>query len=140
MEDSRNTKESLSKGGIKKLGAAAQKEIRRWNKTLFGHRPLQAAECSGKLFIFHASIPTAEAPGKLNRDDKKLVSTDKEKTLFHPVKGVYEQLSKDCVAQGCSVDLFLFPSQYLDIATMGDVPAPSTSTATSRWRPTGNTS
>ncbi|CAL8367793.1 unnamed protein product [Boreogadus saida] len=45
------------------------------------------------------------------------------KTLFHPVKGVYEQLSKDCVAQGCSVDLFLFISQYLDIATMGDVPA-----------------
>ncbi|CAL8234588.1 unnamed protein product, partial [Boreogadus saida] len=37
--------------------------------------------------------------------------------------GVYEQLSKDCVAQGCSVDLFLFLSQYLDIATMGDVPA-----------------
>ncbi|XP_056468432.1 protein transport protein Sec24D isoform X2 [Gadus chalcogrammus] len=89
-----------------------------------GVEALKAAECSGKLFIFHASIPTAEAPGKLkNRDDKKLVSTDKEKTLFHPVKGVYEQLSKDCVAQGCSVDLFLFPSQYLDIATMGDVPA-----------------
>ncbi|CAL8376438.1 unnamed protein product [Gadus morhua 'NCC'] len=84
----------------------------------------RAALGVGKLFIFHASIPTAEAPGKLkNRDDKKLVSTDKEKTLFHPVKGVYEQLSKDCVAQGCSVDLFLFSSQYLDIATMGDVPA-----------------
>jgi hypothetical protein len=43
-------------------------------------------------------------------------------TLFHPVKGVYEQLSKDCVAQGCSVDLFLFPSQYLDIATRGMCP------------------
>lgn len=42
--------------------------------------PLQAAECSGKLFIFHSSMPTAEAPGKLkNRDDKKLVNTDKEK-------------------------------------------------------------
>lgn len=42
--------------------------------------PLQAAECSGKLFIFHSSIPTAEAPGKLkNRDDKKLVNTEKEK-------------------------------------------------------------
>lgn len=41
---------------------------------------LQAAECSGKLFIFHSSMPTAEAPGKLkNRDDKKLVNTDKEK-------------------------------------------------------------
>lgn len=41
---------------------------------------LQAAECSGKLFIFQSSMPTAEAPGKLkNRDDKKLVNTDKEK-------------------------------------------------------------
>ncbi|CAL8327037.1 unnamed protein product [Boreogadus saida] len=88
-----------------------------------GPEQLAATAAAGSS-IFHASIPTAEAPGKLkNRDDKKLVSTDKEKTLFHPVKGVYEQLSKDCVAQGCRVDLFLFPSQYLDIATMGDVPA-----------------
>ncbi|KAM6949613.1 protein transport protein Sec24D [Aplochiton taeniatus] len=87
-----------------------------------GVEALKAAECSGKLFIFHSSMPTAEAPGKLkNRDDKKLVNTDKEKTLFQPQKGVYEQLAKDCVAQGCSVDLFLFPSQYLDLATMADV-------------------
>ncbi|CAL8371448.1 unnamed protein product [Boreogadus saida] len=72
---------------------------------------LRRLSAAGSSIIFHASIPTAEAPGKLkNRDDKKLVSTDKEKTLFHPVKGMYEQLSKDCVAQGCIVDLFLFPS------------------------------
>ncbi|XP_034020581.1 protein transport protein Sec24D [Thalassophryne amazonica] len=89
-----------------------------------GVEALKAAECSGKLFIFHSSIPTAEAPGKLkNRDDKKLVTTDKEKTLFQPQKGVYEQLSKDCVAQGCCVTVFLFPSQYLDMATMADVPS-----------------
>ncbi|XP_046904883.1 protein transport protein Sec24D [Hypomesus transpacificus] len=89
-----------------------------------GVEALKAAECSGKLFIFHSSIPTAEAPGKLkNRDDKKLVGTDKEKTLFQPQRGVFEQLSKDCVASGCSVDVFLFPSQYVDVATMGDVPS-----------------
>uniref|UniRef100_A0A668W801 SEC24 homolog D, COPII coat complex component n=1 Tax=Oreochromis aureus TaxID=47969 RepID=A0A668W801_OREAU len=89
-----------------------------------GVEAFKAAECSGKLFIFHSSMPTAEAPGKLkNRDDKKLVNTDKEKTLFQPQKGVYEQLSKDCVASGCCVDLFLFPSQYTDIATMADVPS-----------------
>lgn len=49
----------------------------------------QAAECSGKLFIFHSSMPTAEAPGKLkNRDDKKLVNTEKEKvrTLLSAVE------------------------------------------------------
>ncbi|XP_067256107.1 protein transport protein Sec24D isoform X1 [Chanodichthys erythropterus] len=89
-----------------------------------GVEALKAAECSGKLFIFHSSIPTAEAPGKLkNRDDKKLVGTEKEKTLFQPQRGVYEQLTKDCVAQGCCVDLFLFPNQYVDMATMGDVPS-----------------
>ncbi|XP_070849199.1 protein transport protein Sec24D [Chaetodon trifascialis] len=89
-----------------------------------GVEAFKAAECSGKLFIFHSSMPTAEAPGKLkNRDDKKLVNTEKEKTLFQPQKAVYEQLSKDCVAQGCCVDLFLFPSQYVDLATMADVPS-----------------
>ncbi|XP_028284623.1 protein transport protein Sec24D isoform X1 [Parambassis ranga] len=89
-----------------------------------GLEAFKAAECSGKLFIFHSSMPTAEAPGKLkNRDDKKLVNTEKEKTLFQPQKGVYEQLSKECVAQGCCVDLFLFPSQYVDLTTMADVPS-----------------
>ncbi|KAJ8271372.1 hypothetical protein COCON_G00102310 [Conger conger] len=87
-----------------------------------GLEALKAAECSGKLFIFHSSMPTAEAPGKLkNRDDKKLINTDKEKTLFQPQKGVYEQLVQDCISIGCCVDLFLFPSQYTDVATMGSV-------------------
>ncbi|TSL34588.1 Protein transport protein Sec24D [Bagarius yarrelli] len=88
-----------------------------------GVEALKAAECSGKLFIFHSSLPTAEAAGKLkNRDDKKLVNTEKEKTLFQPQRGVYEQLTKECVSQGCCVDLFLFPNQYVDVATMGDIP------------------
>ncbi|KAL4640308.1 protein transport protein Sec24D isoform X1 [Arapaima gigas] len=87
-----------------------------------GMEALKAAECSGKLFIFHSSIPTAEAPGKLkNRDDRKLINTEKEKTLFQPVKGVYEELSKECVSNSCCVDLFLFPSQYTDVATMGSI-------------------
>ncbi|XP_006263017.1 protein transport protein Sec24C isoform X1 [Alligator mississippiensis] len=83
---------------------------------------LKAAECAGKLFIFHTSLPIAEAPGKLkNRDDKKLINTDKEKTLFQPQTNFYNNLAKDCVAQGCCVDLFLFPNQYLDVATLGVV-------------------
>ncbi|NXG42172.1 SC24D protein, partial [Psilopogon haemacephalus] len=85
-----------------------------------GMEALKAAECAGKLFIFHSSLPTAEAPGKLrNRDDKKLLNTDKEKTLFQPQVNAYEALAKDCVANGCSVNLFLFPNQYVDIASMG---------------------
>ncbi|XP_012879187.1 PREDICTED: protein transport protein Sec24D [Dipodomys ordii] len=99
------------------------------NETVFapviqaGMEALKAAECPGKLFIFHSSLPTADAPGKLkNRDDKKLVNTDKEKLLFQPQTNVYESLAKDCVSHGCSVALFLFPSQYVDVASLGVVP------------------
>ncbi|XP_035180683.1 protein transport protein Sec24D-like isoform X3 [Oxyura jamaicensis] len=85
-----------------------------------GMEALKAAECAGKLFIFHSSLPTAEAPGKLrNRDDKKLLNTDKEKTLFQPQVNYYETLARDCVANSCCVNLFLFPNQYVDIASLG---------------------
>uniref|UniRef100_A0A4W3GVS5 SEC24 homolog C, COPII coat complex component n=1 Tax=Callorhinchus milii TaxID=7868 RepID=A0A4W3GVS5_CALMI len=85
-----------------------------------GMEALKAAECAGKLFIFHSSLPLAEAPGKLkNRDDKKLISTDKEKILFQPQTNFYNNLAKECVTQGCCVDLFLFPNQYIDVATLG---------------------
>ncbi|KAM5192046.1 protein transport protein Sec24D isoform 2-T3 [Mantella aurantiaca] len=85
-----------------------------------GMEALKAAECAGKLFIFHSSFPTAEAPGKLkNRDDKRLINTDKEKSLFLPQSNIYENVAKECVAAGCCVDLFLFPSSYIDVASVG---------------------
>ncbi|XP_069834551.1 protein transport protein Sec24D [Dendropsophus ebraccatus] len=85
-----------------------------------GMEALKAAECAGKLFIFHSSLPTAEAPGKLkNRDDRRLVNTEKEKTLFLPQSNVYESLAKECVTNGCCVDLFLFPNQNIDVASIG---------------------
>ncbi|XP_078055458.1 protein transport protein Sec24C-like isoform X1 [Mustelus asterias] len=85
-----------------------------------GLEALKAAECAGKLFIFHSTLPLAEAPGKLkNRDDKKLINTDKEKVLFQPQTNFYSNLAKECVARGCCVDLFLFPNQYVDVATLG---------------------
>ncbi|XP_077056483.1 protein transport protein Sec24C isoform X2 [Siphateles boraxobius] len=88
-----------------------------------GLEALKAADCAGKLFVFHSSLPIAEAPGKLkNREDKKLVGTDKEKSLFQPQVSFYNTLAKECVAQGCCVDLFIFPNQYVDVATLGVVP------------------
>ncbi|XP_072281042.1 protein transport protein Sec24C isoform X3 [Pyxicephalus adspersus] len=88
-----------------------------------GLEALKSADCAGKLFVFHTTLPIAEAPGKVkNRDDKKLLNTDKEKTLFQPQTTFYNNLAKDCVAQGCCVDLFLFPNQFVDVATLGVVP------------------
>lgn len=63
-----------------------------------------------------------EAPGKLkNRDDRKLLGTDKERTVLTPQTPAYNQLGQDCVQVGCSVDLFLFNNAYIDIATIGQV-------------------
>uniref|UniRef100_A0A8C7WRJ1 SEC24 homolog C, COPII coat complex component n=1 Tax=Oryzias sinensis TaxID=183150 RepID=A0A8C7WRJ1_9TELE len=53
-----------------------------------GLEALKAADCAGKLFVFHTSLPIAEAPGKLkNREDKKLIGTDKEKVIAFPATG-----------------------------------------------------
>ncbi|KAJ8317884.1 hypothetical protein KUTeg_002975 [Tegillarca granosa] len=83
---------------------------------------LKSAERSGKLYIFHTSLPIAEAPGKLkNRDDRKLLGTEKEKTILSPQTTFYTKLGQECVAAGCSVDLFLFPNAYVDVASIGDV-------------------
>ena len=41
---------------------------------------LRSAGRAGKLFIFHSSLPSSEAPGKLkSRDDRNLLGTEKEK-------------------------------------------------------------
>jgi len=41
---------------------------------------LKSAGRAGKLFIFHSSLPSSEAPGKLKgRDDRNLLGTEKEK-------------------------------------------------------------
>lgn len=87
-----------------------------------GLEALKASECSGKLLVFHSSLPIAEAPGKLkNRDDRKLLGTEKEKTVLSPQSTVYNQLGQDCVAAGCSVDLYIFNNSYIDLATIGQV-------------------
>jgi len=83
---------------------------------------LQAAGCPGKLFIFNFSLPVFDAPGKLkNRDNREILGTDKEKTMLKPQNSDYTKLAEDCVKVGCSVDLFLFPNAYIDVATLSEV-------------------
>ncbi|XP_046852645.1 protein transport protein Sec24D-like isoform X2 [Xenia sp. Carnegie-2017] len=81
---------------------------------------LQSAGISGKLLVFHTTLPVSEAPGKLkNREDRKLLSSDKEKTILCPQTNFYEKLAKSCVESGVAIDLFLFPNSYIDVATIG---------------------
>ncbi len=40
-------------------------------------------------------------------------------TLLSPASSSYQKLAEDCVKFGVSVELFLFPSTYCDVATLG---------------------
>nr|XP_031826697.1 protein transport protein Sec24C [Nomia melanderi]XP_031826698.1 protein transport protein Sec24C [Nomia melanderi]XP_031826700.1 protein transport protein Sec24C [Nomia melanderi]XP_031826701.1 protein transport protein Sec24C [Nomia melanderi] len=87
-----------------------------------GLEALKASDCVGKLMVFHSSLPIAEAPGKLkNRDDRKVLGTEKEKSVLAPQNNVYNNLGQECEGSGCSVDLFVFNNSYVDIATISQV-------------------
>src|SRR3954464_11679153 len=86
---------------------------------------LRNMDRAGKLFIFHTSLPTMEAPGQLkNREDRKLLGTDKEKvgrgrrrplshalpcqlplfqTVLSPAVEFYSRLGEECVKCSCCV-------------------------------------
>jgi len=87
-----------------------------------GIEALKSAKLCGKLFVFHTNLPNCLAPGQLkNREDKKLLGTDKEKQILTPQTEYYGQLGKKAVENGCSIDLFLMPNQYCDLATLSDM-------------------
>ncbi|KAM0748281.1 hypothetical protein T439DRAFT_291785 [Meredithblackwellia eburnea MCA 4105] len=89
--------------------------------------PMKAATTAlkhlgGQVNIFQTSLPTI-GPGKLtHREDTKLYGTDREKTLFVPQDTFYRTTAEECVECGIGVNLFLFPSQYIDVASLGVLP------------------
>lgn len=87
-----------------------------------GCAALKAANRPGKIIMFHSSLPVAPGPGQLkNREDKKLLNTDKEATLLVPADPIFEKTARECVDAGVGVDMFLFPHAYVDVASMGKI-------------------
>ncbi|KAF9973898.1 COPII coat Sec23p-Sfb3p heterodimer component [Actinomortierella ambigua] len=77
----------------------------------------------GKLILFQTALPTF-GPGALkHREDSKLYGTDKERQLYAPQDDFYKKLSESCVDAGLSIDLFMFPNAYMDVATLGCLPS-----------------
>lgn len=76
----------------------------------------------GQVNVFLSTIPTV-GPGSLkHREDTKLYGTDKEKNLFAPQDGFYRGAAEECVEAGVGFNVFFFPSQYIDVATIGLLP------------------
>ncbi|PKI84829.1 Sfb3p [Malassezia vespertilionis] len=81
------------------------------------------AMIGGQLNIFLSTIPTV-GPGKLkHREDTKLYGTDNEKNLFNPQDNFYRALGEQFALSGIGVNAFFFPSQYIDVATIGSLVA-----------------
>jgi len=76
----------------------------------------------GKMTVVTASLPNMGA-GKLEmREDKKILGTSKESTLLQTGNGFYKSFAVECSKQQISVDMFLFSSQYQDVASLSNLP------------------
>ncbi|XP_037294695.1 protein transport protein Sec24D isoform X1 [Manduca sexta] len=88
-----------------------------------GLEALKAADTSGQLFVFHTTLPTYNAPGKLiNREDRKLLGTEKEKQILSPQTTAYNETGQACSAAGVAVEMFVCNNAYVDAATIGQLP------------------
>lgn len=88
---------------------------------------------TGKVFVFHSSLPTfgtENTPGRLSQkrnieDLKKYLGTDKEKDILSPEGKYYTELAEKCVRDYASgIELFLFPQDpkaFLNIATLSEL-------------------
>lgn len=76
----------------------------------------------GKMTVVTASLPNI-GHGKLDmREDKKLLGTGKESSLLQTGNSFYKSFAVECSKQQISVDMFLFSSQYQDVASLSNLP------------------
>lgn len=76
----------------------------------------------GKIVCFLSNIPTLGTGKLANREDLKLLGTDKEVQLLNPEDQYYKNFALDCSRLQISVDLYLTASQFMDVATLGTLP------------------
>ncbi|KAI9850629.1 MAG: COPII subunit [Thelocarpon superellum] len=85
-----------------------------------GHKLI--SPLGGKITVLTASIPTVGV-GKLEmREDKKLLGTAKENALLGTANSFYKSFAVECSKNQVSIDMFLFSSQYQDVASLSNLP------------------
>ncbi|ORX40834.1 hypothetical protein BD324DRAFT_678254 [Kockovaella imperatae] len=73
----------------------------------------------GQINLYLSALPTVGL-GKLTaRDDPGSSGTDKEKALFGPADPFWRVTAEEMAECGVGVNLFLFPDQYTDVASVG---------------------
>ncbi len=85
-----------------------------------GHKLISAL--GGKIVVLTASLPNLGV-GKLEmREDKKVLGTSKEGSLLQTGNSFYKSFAVECSKNQVSIDMFLFSSQYQDVASLSNLP------------------
>ncbi|KAI1207419.1 uncharacterized protein F4807DRAFT_177306 [Annulohypoxylon truncatum] len=85
-----------------------------------GHKLI--SPLGGKIVVLSASLPNLGV-GKLDmREDKKLLGTSKESGLLQTANSFYKSFAVECSKNQVSIDMFLFSSQYQDVASLSNLP------------------
>lgn len=75
----------------------------------------------GKMLVFQSTLPSVGQGALKNRENPRLLGTDKEHSLLNAVDTFYRQNAIEFSRQQVSVDLFLFANQFADLATVGTI-------------------
>ena len=85
-----------------------------------GHKLISPV--GGKMTVLTASLPNL-GQGKLEmREDKKILGTSKENSLLQTANNFYKSFAVECSKNQVSIDMFLFSSQYQDVASLSNLP------------------
>lgn len=85
-----------------------------------GHKLI--APVGGKITVLTASLPNIGV-GKLEaREDKAALGTSKEGALLQTGNSFYKSFAVECSKNQVSIDMFLFSSQYQDVASLSNLP------------------
>ncbi|KAH7349586.1 Sec23/Sec24 trunk domain-containing protein [Plectosphaerella cucumerina] len=85
-----------------------------------GHKLISAL--GGKMVVLSASLPNLGVGSLEMREDKKLLGTSKESSLLQTANSFYKSFAVECSKNQVSIDMFLFSSQYQDVASLSNLP------------------
>lgn len=80
------------------------------------------APVGGKITVLSASLPNMGVAKLEPREDKKVLGTSKENSLLQTANSFYKAFAVECSKNQVSIDMFLFSSQYQDVASLSNLP------------------
>ncbi len=76
----------------------------------------------GKMLVFQTTMPNLGVGKLRNRDNPRVMGTDKERSLMQPEELFYKRLGVECSRNQICVDMFVGASGFMDIASMAPLP------------------